>query len=287
MMVSVIIPVYNEEKNLQYVISSIKSALKGNFELLIINDGSTDKSADIIRNSGAVLVNQPYRMGNGAAIKRGIREAKGDILVFMDGDGQHKAEDIHRLLEHIEEFDMVVGARTNNSNMCLHRRLANKIYNWLASYVTSFRIEDLTCGFRAIKKTLALKFVYLLPNTFSYPTTLTLAVLKTGRSIKYIPITTTAREGKSKINTIYDGAGFLLILFKIATLFSPFKIFLPISILFFILGLINYAYTFFTAHRFTSMSALLFTTSAIIFMLSLVSEQISLLRMQHSEDNRE
>ncbi len=285
-MVSVIIPVFNEEGSIAQVIVSIKSALKKDFEILVIDDGSTDNSAKIAVNSGASVLRQPYRIGNGAAVKRGIREAKGDILVFMDGDGQHNGTDILRLLEYIDKFDMVVGARDKISHFNFWRRLANKSYNLLASYVSGFRVEDLTCGFRAIKRNLVEQYTYLLPNTFSYPSTLTLAVLKTGRSIKYIPITTAERKGKSKINPFSDGARFLLIILKISTLFSPFKIFLPVSILFFFLGAFNYLFTFISLHRFTNMSALLFTTSVIIFMLSLIAEQIAQLRMQGSEEDK-
>jgi glycosyltransferase involved in cell wall biosynthesis len=284
-MLSVIIPVFNEEGNLAQVLTQVKAALKEDCEILLIDDGSADSSADIAKSHGAVVFEQPYRMGNGAAIKRGIREARGEILIFMDGDGQHNPSDIPRLLGFIDKYDMSVGARTGSCSSSLSRRFANKIYNWLASYVTGFKVEDLTSGFRAIRRDTALKFVYLLPNSFSYPTTLTMALLKSGRSIKYVPVTTLKRNGVSKVRPLSDGIRFLLIIAKIATLFSPFKVFLPVSAFFLFLGIGNYTYTFLTLHRFTNMSALLITTSVIIFMLGLISEQIAQLRFIRSEDN--
>ncbi len=282
--ISVVIPVHNEACNLARVLADFESASIEPLEIIVVDDGSTDESAGISRVKGVTLISHPYRMGNGASIKTGIRQAKGEVIVFMDGDGQHHPADIPRLLEHIDKYDMVVGSRGKNSSS-LSRRIANSIYNRLASYVTDFKIEDLTSGFRAIKKDIAKRFIYLLPNGFSYPTTITLALLKTGRSIKYVPITVLTRQGKSKINTLSDGFNFFLIIAKIATLFSPFKIFLPVSAFFLLLGIGYYSYTFFAFHRFTNMSVLLITTSVIIFMLGLISEQVAQLRLIHSEDN--
>lgn len=282
--ISVVIPVHNEAANLGRLLADFESVSIKPFEIIVVDDGSTDASADISRVKGVTLIKHPYRMGNGASIKTGIRQAKGEVLVFMDGDGQHDPGEIPRLLEHIDKYDMVVGSRSKGASS-LFRRIANSIYNRLASYVTDFKVEDLTSGFRAIKRDTAKRFIYLLPNGFSYPTTITLALLKTGRSIKYVPITVLTRQGKSKINALSDGFNFFLIIAKIATLFSPFKIFLPVSVFFLLLGIGYYSYTFFAFHRFTNMSVLLITTSVIIFMLGLISEQVAQLRLIHSEDN--
>ena len=229
-------------------------------------------------DAGANVWPHPYNIGNGAAIKSGLRVAKGEWIVMMDADSQHNPEDIGRLLEHKDQYDMVVGARTKKSETALHRDLANYFYNKFATYVTKFKIDDLTSGFRLVRKSTAGQYIYLLPNTFSYPTTLTMSYLRSGRSVKYMPIEVKKRVGKSKIRLVEDGIRFFLIISKIATLFSPFRIFLPISVLLFCTGIGYYCFTFITQGRFTNMSALLITTSIIVFMIGLVSEQISQLR---------
>jgi len=283
--ISIIIPVFNEEGNILGLIKGIRANFIGkDYEIIVIDDGSTDETAKIAKDEGAGVIRHPYNIGNGAAIKTGIRNAKGEIIVLMDGDGQHDPSNIHNLLEYIDQYDMVVGARIKDSASSFSRRFANKIYNIFASYVTHFKIEDLTSGFRVVKREVALKFLYLLPNTFSYPTTLTLAFLKAGRSIKYVPIKTLKRRGKSKIRPIHDGIRFLLIITKVTTLFSPFRIFLPVSGLLLWVGIGYYGYTYLAFHRFTNMSALLITTSILIFMLGLISEQIAQLRLDRTED---
>jgi hypothetical protein len=198
----------------------------------------------------------------------------------MDGDGQHQPQDIPKLLAESRDYHMVVGARAKGSKLRFHRYAANMIYNWLASYVTQFNVKDLTSGFRALPRAEALRFIDLLPNTFSYPTTLTLAFLRSGLTVKYVPIQSLYRSGQSKISLVSDGFRFLLIITKIATLFAPFRIFLPVSVVCFLGGLTNYIYTYVTQHRFTNMSVFMFTTAVIIFMLGLISEQIALLRME-------
>jgi glycosyltransferase involved in cell wall biosynthesis len=272
--VTILLPAYNEEHSIATTINRIQQ-LHPDFEILVIDDGSTDRTMDAAMDAGATVWPHPYNIGNGAAIKTGIRIASGEKIVMMDADGQHKPEDIARLLEHKDKYDMVIGARSKKSETVLHRDIANKIYNAFASYITKFTIEDLTSGFRVVDKKTAEGFLYLLPNTFSYPSTLTMAYLRSGRSIKYIPIETMARSGKSKIKLLQDGIRFLLIITKIATLFSPLRIFLPVSMALFFTGFGYYMYTFIVHHRFTNMSMLLFTASLIVFMMGLVSEQIS------------
>ena len=282
--VSVIIPAYNEAQSIGDVVKKIKT-LNPDFEIVVINDGSTDDTSAVARDAGADLVySHPYNIGNGAAIKSGIRIASGDILIFMDADLQHNPEDIKTMLEYFPGYDMVVGARLKGDQASLWRAFGNKIYNWLASYVAKFSIQDLTSGFRAIKSDIARNFSYLLPNTYSYPTTLTLCVLRSGRTVKYVPIEAKARKsGTSNIRIFKDGVRFFMIIIKICTLFSPFRIFLPVSFIIFLAGLFYYLYTFITSSRFTNMSALLFTTSIIIFMIGLVSEQICQMRFDRSE----
>ena len=277
---SIVIPVFNEAENLARLIRQIFALQLPAAEIIVVDDGSTDGSADVAIAAGANVVRHPYNIGNGAAIKSGIRAAKGKLLLFMDGDGQHRPEDIPKLLAASDTYHMVIGARAKGSKLRLHRYAANSLYNLLASYVTRFKVRDLTSGFRVLSRPDGLRFIDLLPNTFSYPTTLTLAFLRSGLTVKYVPIQTLYRSGQSKISLLADGVRFLLIITKIATLFSPFRVFLPVSAFFFFTGLGYYLYTYVTQHRFTNMAVFLLTTAVIVFMLGLVSEQIALLRME-------
>jgi len=287
---SIIIPCHNEAGNLPSLIADIREVMEDrpeNYEIIVVDDASTDGTADAATGVGARVISHPINLGNGAAVKSGIRAAAGDMVVMMDGDGQHPPEAIPRLLDGLSSYQMVVGARGVSGHAGMHRLAANTIYNWLASYVTKFRILDLTSGFRATYRKTALRYLYLLPNTFSYPTTITMAYLRSGLSLKYIPIEAPPRGkgSKSKIRLFSDGARFFLIITKIATIFSPFRVFLPMSAALFVTGCGYYLYTFLTEHRFTNMSMLLLMSSIIIFMLGLVSEQISQIRLDKTENN--
>ncbi|SMC22453.1 Glycosyltransferase involved in cell wall bisynthesis [Desulfacinum hydrothermale DSM 13146] len=281
--VSVVIPAYHEEGAIAQTVSRIVQVLP-EAEVIVVDDGSRDRTAEEARRAGAYVWSHPYNIGNGAAVKTGIRMASRDKVVLMDGDGQHDPADLPRLLEAAETYDMVVGARDPASHANTFRRWANAAYNLLARYATRFPVKDLTSGYRVMDRETVLRYLYLLPNTFSYPTTLTLAYLRSGRSVCYVPIQAKKRKGKSKIKPLKDGVRFFLIILKITTLFSPLRIFLPVSGSFFLMGLANYAYTYLTAHRFTNMSALLFITSVLLFMLGLVSEQITQLRYDRVEN---
>ena len=278
--ISIIIPVFNEAESLSELLNKILALHLPGSEIIVVDDGSTDGTADVAMKTGANVVRHPYNIGNGAAVKTGIRAARGTFLVLMDGDGQHKPADIPKLLADANKYHMVVGARGKGSKLRFHRYIANVVYNLLASYVTRFKVSDLTSGFRVLSRSDALRFIDLLPNTFSYPTTLTLAFLRSGLTVKYVPIESLYRAGQSKISLASDGIRFLLIITKIATLFAPFRIFLPVSAFFFFTGVGYYVYTYITEHRFTNMSVFLLTTAVIVFMLGLVSEQIALLRME-------
>jgi glycosyltransferase involved in cell wall biosynthesis len=223
-------------------------------------------------------------MGNGASIKTGARNANGDITVFMDADGQHNPDDISILLEKMEQgYEMVVGARRANTHAGWFRRFANAFYNRLASIMTGYKIEDLTSGFRAVRTRHFRKFLYLLPNGFSYPTTSTMAFFRSGLPVGYIPINAGKREGKSHISIFKDGIRFFIIILKIGALFSPMRLFLPVSGSLFLSGLGYYSYTYITADRFTNMSALLLTSALITFMMGLISEQVSSLHYKDIE----
>ena len=278
--VSIILPCYNESQSLGAVIQKVR-ALVPDAEIIAVDDGSSDDTSAEALRAGATVYRHPYNIGNGAAVKTGIRKATGEILVLMDADGQHDPEDVPRLLSHLPEYDMVVGARSMKGQATLVRGLGNKIYNWLASYVAKFHVQDLTSGFRAIKADVAKGFIYLLPNTYSYPTTITLGVLRSGLSVKYIPIQVARRQkGASNIRIFQDGVRFFIIITRICTLFSPMRVFLPVCATMFALGISNYAYTFLREGRFTNMSALMFVGAIVIFMMSLISEQICQMRYE-------
>lgn len=284
--ISIIIPVFNEAEKLAEMLHGIRALQLAGSEIIVVDDGSTDGSAKIAIETGANVIRHPYNIGNGAAVKSGMRAARGKLLILMDGDGQHNPQDIPRLLAESNDYHMVVGARGKGSKLRFHRYAANLAYNLLASYVTRFRVKDLTSGFRILSRRDGLRFIDLLPNTFSYPTTLTLAFLRSGLTVKYVPIQSLYRSGQSKISLITDGIRFLLIITKIATLFSPFRVFLPVSMFFFLGGMTNYISTYISEHRFTNMSVFLLTTAVIIFMLGLISEQIALLRMERLQSTQ-
>ena len=280
---SIILPAYNEADCIGSVIAEIKDRHPDS-EIIIIDDGSSDDTAAEANKAGAIVYSHPYNIGNGAAVKSGIRAANGDVLVFMDGDGQHEPADIQRMLAFIPEFDMVVGAREPGCQASYGRAIGNRIYNWLGTYVTKFKIEDLTSGLRAVKAPVARSFLHMLPNTYSYPTTITLGVLRSGWSIKYIPIQTCKRQtGTSNIRIFRDGVRFFMIITRVCTMYSPMRIFIPISFMLFMLGVIRYIYSFLMEGRFTNMSATLFVSSVIIFLMSLISEQICQMRYERRE----
>lgn len=275
--ISVVIPALNEAEGLAQLLPSLR-ALLPETEILVVDDGSTDDTAAMCRRHGARVISHPYRMGNGAAIKTGARAARGEVLIFMDADGQHRPSDIPALISKFREgYDMVVGARTRDSHAGPHRAVANDVFSRLASWMTGQKVEDLTCGFRVVKARKFRKFLYLLPNGFSYPTTITMSFFRAGFGVAYVPIHTPRRIGNSHIRPIRDGVRFLLIIIRIGTLYSPQKLFLPVSAGFFLVGLAYYAYTYLTTGRFTNMSALLFISAILTFLIGIVSEQISAL----------
>ena len=260
---SIVIPAKNEAKNLKGFLPRLL-AVVANAEVIVVNDGSTDDTLAICEQHGVTVVTHPYSKGNGAAIKTGAKSEKGEVIVFLDGDGQHKPEDIPRLLEKLATgYDLVVGARGKQSQADSFRAIANGVYNWLSSAITGHKILDLTSGFRAVKADKFKEFLYLLPNGFSYPTTSTMAFFRAGYSVGYMPIQTGQRLGESHISLLKDGIRFLLIIFKVGTLYSPVKIFLPIAAVFFGTGVLNYIYTYTTQGTFTNMSAVLLMTAII------------------------
>ena len=277
-MISIILPAKNEAAALAGLLPRLRE-LHPEAQIIVVDDGSTDTTPALCEQHQVRCLSSPYSMGNGAAIKRGAREATGDLLVFMDADGQHDPADVERMLAKLEEgYDMVVGARDWEGQAGVGRGLANTFYNRLASLMTGHRVADLTSGFRAVRADKFRQFLYLLPNGFSYPTTSTMAFFRSAYAVAYLPIKVAQRDGtQSHIRPLRDGLRFLLIIFKIATLFSPLKLFAPTSAAFFVLGCLNYAHTFLTEGRLTNMSTLLWSAAVIVFLIGLVSEQITAL----------
>lgn len=287
--ISVIIPAFNEGEVIGNVIKQIHEVVNqvdSGHEIIVIDDGSRDDTAQNAMAAGAVVIRHPYNIGNGAAVKSGFRRARGKILVTIDGDGQHDPNDILKLVDRIGPYDMVVGSRNKHSDTAAHRDLANMVFNSLATYISGRKIEDLTSGFRAVKAPIARQFIYLLPNTFSYPTTITLSVVRAGYSLGYESIRFARREGntKSKIKPLQDGMRFLMIILKIAVFYAPLKIFTPLSIFIFLLG-VGYGFfrIFALSAPYGQTSALLMSTAVLTFLVGLVSEQIAQLRFDRSE----
>lgn len=286
--VSVILPAKNEAENLDALLPRLKSMAAGldrDVEIIVVNDGSTDETREVCAAHGVRMLTHPYSSGNGAAVKTGARAARGEVLAFMDADGQHDPELIPGLLAKLDEgFDMVIGARTADAHAGAHRFAANTFYNWFASWMVGQPVPDLTSGLRVARAERFRRFLYLLPNGFSYPTTSTMSFFRCGYPVAYVPVAVQRRVGKSHIRLLRDGLRFLLIIFKIGTLYSPLKLFVPISAAFFLTGLGYYLYTFITVHRFTNMSALLFITAILVFIVGLLSEQITLLNFKDSDE---
>ena len=286
--ISIILPAKNEAESLQVLLPKLRQQFPDE-EIIVVDDGSTDDTVAVCKQNHVHVISHVYSMGNGAAIKTGARNAEGNILVFMDADGQHTPDNIRSLIEKINAgFDMAVGARQIGTHASFARRVANTFYNKLASWMTGYPIEDLTSGFRAARARHFRKFLYLLPNKFSYPTTSTMAFFRSGLPVGYVPIKAMNRSGerKSHIRLFHDGFRFLIIILKIGALFSPMRFFLPLSSLLFFIGLAYYGYTFFNWGRLTNMSAILFLSSLFTFLFGIISEQISALHYKDIQETK-
>ncbi len=284
---SIVIPALNEAASLRRLLPELKARFPS-AEILVVDDGSNDDTLAVCEEAGVRCLCHPYNMGNGAAVKNGARRARGRILVFMDADGQHLPEHVERLLSrfHSENLDMLIGARDSSGQAGMLRDLGNRAFNLVASWMTGHRILDLTSGLRVVRADRFREFLHLLPNGFSYPTTSTMAFFRSGYAVAYEPVDVRPRTGTSHLNVWREGLRFLIIIFKIGTLYSPLKLFAPISLVLFFAASAWYAYTLFTQGRFTNMSAMLYITSLLTFMIGLVSEQITTLMFARRESDR-
>ena len=277
--VSIVIPAFNEGPSIAAVVSAMAAAAPWR-EIIVVDDGSADDTGARARDAGARVVSHPYNKGNGAAVKSGIRAASGEFVLILDGDGQHRATDARRLVARLGDFDLVVGARSGSTQATAVRRFGNNALNGLASHLTGRAIPDLTSGFRAARREYLLEFIHLLPNGFSTPTTTTLAFIKAGYNVAFEPTDAAARLGESKIRLAHDGARFLMIILKIVTLFSPLRVFLPVAVVSFTLGAGYAVWTIATQRHVTNSSVLLIVLAVMVFLVGLVSEQISALRFE-------
>jgi glycosyltransferase involved in cell wall biosynthesis len=277
--ISIVIPAMNEADAIGAVVSSLRGAAPWR-EILVIDDGSSDDTTARARAAGACVVRHPYNKGNGAAVKTGIRQANGEFVLIIDADGQHPPEDAQRIAARLGEFDLVIGARSGATQATTARRVGNALLNRFASYLTSRPIPDLTSGFRGARTEYLREFLHLLPNGFSTPTTTTLAFIKAGYNVAFEPIDARQRNGNSKIRFAKDGTRFLLILLKIVTLFSPLRIFLPISIVSFATGSIYGVWNMMATGKIPNGAVILILFAVIVFLVGLISEQIASLRFE-------
>jgi len=277
--VSIVIPAFNEGAAIGAVISVLRATAAWH-EIIVVDDGSKDATAASAAAAGARVIRHPYNKGNGAAVKSGIRAALGEFVLIMDGDGQHQPEDARRIVDRLGEYDLVIGARSTETQATFARRFGNAALNGLASYLTDREIPDLTSGFRAARRDHLREFIHLLPNGFSTPTTTTLAFIKAGYNVAFEPVHARARVGQSKIRFARDGAKFLMIILKVVTLFSPLRVFLPISVVSFVLGTAYALWTVASQSKIPNGAVLLIMFSVIVFLVGLVSEQISALRFE-------
>ena len=279
---SVVIPAFNEADGIADVVSGLRRSAAWH-EILVVDDGSTDATSAAAQAAGARVVRHPYNKGNGASVKSGIREATGEYVLIIDADGQHQPADATRLVSRLGDYDLVVGARAHATQATVARRLGNHLLNGLASYLTGRPIPDLTSGFRAARRQHFREFIHLLPNGFSTPTTTTLAFIKAGYSVVFEPVEARLRVGQSKIRLLRDGAKFSLIVLKVVTIFSPLRVFLPVSLASFAVGLGYAMWTIATQSHVTNSSVLLIMLGVIVFLMGLVSEQIAALRFEGRE----
>jgi glycosyltransferase involved in cell wall biosynthesis len=276
---TVVVPAFNESGSIDRLVSELRTAALWK-EIVVVDDGSSDDTALRATAAGARVVRHPYNKGNGAAVKTGIRHSESIYILIMDADGQHRVADAMRLVDRLDAYDLVVGARSTATQASAARRLGNAALNWLAGYLTERPIPDLTSGFRAARREYLREFLHLLPNGFSTPTTTTLAFIKAGYNVVFVPTDARPRVGTSKIRLARDGAKFFMIILKIVTIFSPLRIFAPLAGASVALGLLYGLWNVVVHSRIPNGAVLLILFGVMVFLVGLVSEQISALRFE-------
>ena len=281
--VTIIIPAYNEGKGLAGTLEGLMPiADRSGWEVIVIDDGSTDNTADVVQMSGAKLASHPYNKGYGASLKTGIRNANGDIIVLMDSDGQHSGADIEKLLEHMDRYEMVVGARSRN---VLVRAPGKKLLSMVANFLSGKKIPDLNSGFRAVRKNTVISFLHFCPNGFSFTTTITLAYLREGFSVKYVPIEADVRVGRSSsVRFLRDGYKTFLLIIRVIVLFNPLKVYIPASLFIFSAGVIFTIYGIIAYGRAPNTGVLAILSSIILFFMGILADQISSIRRERRLD---
>jgi len=277
--VTIVIPAFNEETGLQTALEGIiKQGYQEKYEVLLIDDGSTDNTAEIVKKFPVKLVRHSINKGYGAALKTGIRRATGDYIVIFDSDGQHDPKYVQTIVDMLEEYDMVIGERTSDSFQVKRRQKGKRLIRFIGEYMVEQKLPDYNSGFRGFKKEIIIEMLHLMPNGFSFSTTSTLAFLKEGYSIGTFPIVVEERQGrKSNVKLVKDGSKTLLLVFRIIMLFNPLKVFFPASIIFTIIGLTFGIYGYIIASRFSNSAVILTTLGMFLFFIGLISDQISIL----------
>lgn len=275
--VTVILPAFNEQTCIAQTVSKLKETYP-EYEILVIDDGSDDDTAKIAETEGARVIRHHVNKGYGASLKQGMRKARGDIVVFMDADGQHDCKDIARLVEGLEDSDMVVGERSKE-DMVTVRKPGKWVLSFVANYLVGRHIPDINSGFRALYREDGLRYLPILPNGFSLTTTITLAMIKEGRDVTYIPIRISPRAGgKSSVRYFRDGAKTLLLISRVIMLFNPLKIFAPLSLMFFLVGGLYTLWTLISMTNITDTSILLLLSGFGFLFFGLLADQISNIR---------
>lgn len=287
--ISFVIPAFNEAATIATIIGELRASYPY-AEIVVVDDHSQDGTADIAEQAGARVIRRPYNIGNGAGVKTGVRAATGEIVVIIDGDGQHRPSDIPKLLTHIGPYDMVVGARSRTGQQNWVRWMGNLAINQLGSYLTGMKMNDLTSGFRAFRRSVLLEYIHLLPNQFSWPTTSALAFAKGGYHVRFEPITMQPRQGgQSHQKLLRNGFKFGFIIFRIISLFNPLRVFLPIMVMFLVLSVISYFLSILSGDTWLHLppTALFCLIAAMFFFcFGLLAETISALRFERAGDNR-